>query len=49
MHNIENNQIYGLRYKFAESFFNDIYEKKYAVIKGNCLSTHISYVKYSSS
>lgn len=35
---MNNNHIYRLKYKIAQSFFSDIYNKNYAVIKGQCLS-----------
>lgn len=38
MNAIDNNRIYRLKYIIAQSFFHDIYDRHYAVIKGQCLS-----------
>ena len=41
MQKIENNQLYSLRYKIAEPFFNDIYKENYAIIKGSPFSMQV--------
>lgn len=38
MNKIENEHLYGLRYKIIEAFLKDIYDSNYAVIKGSPLS-----------